>query len=181
MSKIDPKELAKGVADEREEHDMPLAKARKTARQHLTRVDPHYYSKVEKALGEAVVSPDMIERVRDIAERFLDMLDEGEIESIWLIGSRGGQVNPAYPERKGKPHAKSDWDFLVVGEDFDAVEAERIRLLESGARIYGMSLDADTRTRNKSLDIIFSSRKPKVGVQVWPDEDNLVERLIGAK
>jgi hypothetical protein len=49
---LDPKELAKGTKDEEHEHDMPPKKARKTAKQHLTRVDPHYYSKVEKCLGE---------------------------------------------------------------------------------------------------------------------------------
>lgn len=48
---IDPKELAKGAKDEREEHDMSLKKSEKTARQHLTRVDPKYYTKVEKCLG----------------------------------------------------------------------------------------------------------------------------------
>lgn len=47
---IDPKELAKGTRDEEKEHDMSPAKARKTARQHLTRVDPKYYTKTEKCL-----------------------------------------------------------------------------------------------------------------------------------
>lgn len=47
---VDPKELAIGTKDERKEHDMSPAKARKTALQHLTRVDPKYYTKTEKAL-----------------------------------------------------------------------------------------------------------------------------------
>ena len=51
--KIDPEELRKGAKDEEEEHDMPPKLARKTARQHLTRVDPHYYTKTEKCLGES--------------------------------------------------------------------------------------------------------------------------------
>lgn len=49
---IDPAELRKGTKDEEEEHDMPPKLARKTARQHLTRVDPHYYTKTAKCLGE---------------------------------------------------------------------------------------------------------------------------------
>ena len=47
---IDPKELSKGTRDEEEEHDMRPAKAKKTALQHLTLVDPHYYTKTEKCL-----------------------------------------------------------------------------------------------------------------------------------
>ena len=49
-TKIDPAELAKGTKDEEEEHDMAPPKARKTALQHLRRVDPHYYTKTEKCL-----------------------------------------------------------------------------------------------------------------------------------
>jgi hypothetical protein len=46
----DPKELKKGVKDEMKEHDMSKAKATKTAKQHLSRVDEHYYTKTEKAM-----------------------------------------------------------------------------------------------------------------------------------
>lgn len=49
---IDPAELRKGTKDEEKEHDMSPAKARKTAKQHLTRVDAKYYTKTEKCLGE---------------------------------------------------------------------------------------------------------------------------------
>lgn len=49
---VDPTELLKGTRDEEKEHDMPPAKAKKTARQHLTRVDPKYYTKTERCLGE---------------------------------------------------------------------------------------------------------------------------------
>lgn len=48
--KVDPKELHKGIADEEEEHEMPYKKAKKTAMQHLTKVDPKYYTKTEKCL-----------------------------------------------------------------------------------------------------------------------------------
>lgn len=110
----------------------------------------------------------MTKRVIGIADRFLERLGEGEIESVWLIGSRGGQVNPAYPERNGKPHEGSDWDFLVVGDGFDAVEEEKISLLEQGVRLYGLSLDVPTERRSQHLDITFSSQPPEAGIKVWP-------------
>lgn len=51
-SDVDPNELKKGSKDEQEEHDMPPRKAKKTALQHLLRVDPKYYTKVDKCLEE---------------------------------------------------------------------------------------------------------------------------------
>jgi hypothetical protein len=50
LGECDPKELEKGTKDEEEEHDMSPKMARKTALQHLTRVDPKYYTKTEKVL-----------------------------------------------------------------------------------------------------------------------------------
>jgi hypothetical protein len=49
-NKLDPAELLKGTKDEEKEHDMSPAKARKTASQHLRRVDPRYYTKTERCL-----------------------------------------------------------------------------------------------------------------------------------
>jgi hypothetical protein len=95
-------------------------------------------------------------------------IGEGNIESIWLVGSRGGVVNEAYPEGKhgsapGMPHAGSDWDWLVVGEDFGRLDVELNELREQGRRgpIY------DRRSGN---DIIFSSTPPTSGLLAWPVE-----------
>jgi hypothetical protein len=52
-TEIDPEELRKGTKDEEKEHDMTPKKAKKTALQHLHRVDPKYYTKTEKCLGES--------------------------------------------------------------------------------------------------------------------------------
>lgn len=97
-----------------------------------------------------------------MAERFLDDIGEGRIDEIWLIGSRAGVSNDAYPERTGV-RDDSDWDYLVVGEDFDAVEDEKIARLEDGERIYGLALDVEVSKRSKHKDIIFSSSAPISG------------------
>lgn len=55
----------------------------------------------------------------------------------------------------GSDKEDSDWDFLIVGEDFDKVEDERI---EQEWRI-----DAKTEDRPGDVDIIFSSSPPKQG------------------
>ena len=56
-AKLDPKELAKGIADEQEEHNMSKAEAAETAKQHLRKVSKTYYSTVEKCLGEQAAHP----------------------------------------------------------------------------------------------------------------------------
>lgn len=59
-TQIDPAELAKGTKDEKEEHDMPPKLARKTALQHLLRVDPRYYTKTEKCLSSTPQKADIM-------------------------------------------------------------------------------------------------------------------------
>lgn len=98
-----------------------------------------------------------VRQVYDIADNFLDLLGEGHIEQIYLIGSR----------YTGKASDDSDWDFLVVGEGFDEVESEKLRQLEAGQRIFGMRLDTAIKDRNRSNDIIFSSTPPKEGKLVY--------------
>ena len=75
----------------------------------------------------------------DRANRFLSLLGEGYIEAIYLVGSRAS----------GKERPDSDWDFLIVGEDFDVVERERIE------RNYWLGVKPGT------VDIIFSSSPPE--------------------
>ena len=102
-----------------------------------------------------------VERVVEIAERFLDDLDAAPIESVWLVGSRAEETS----------HTGSDWDWLVVGEDFDSVEAERISRLEAGERLFGLSLDVDVARRGDFNDIIFSSNPPppsQKALKVYP-------------
>lgn len=45
---VDPTELAMGIKDEKEEHGRSDEEAEKVARDHLTKVDPKYYSKIKK-------------------------------------------------------------------------------------------------------------------------------------
>jgi hypothetical protein len=47
---VDKKELAAGESEEAEEHGMTSAEAHKTALQHLTKKNPHYYS-IAKSVG----------------------------------------------------------------------------------------------------------------------------------
>ena len=91
------------------------------------------------------------QRVLSIANAFLDELDEGHIEAIYLIGSRAS----------GEEREDSDWDYLVVGDGFDRIEDEKIARAEEGNPFPGLDIDVATGERHKSLDIIFSSVPPK--------------------
>jgi len=91
------------------------------------------------------------QRVLNTADAFLDELGEGHIEAIYLIGSRAS----------GEEREDSDWDYLVVGDGFDAVEEERIARAEEGNPFPGLDIDVSVDKRSKHLDIIFSSVPPK--------------------
>ena len=108
--------------------------------------------------------------VVECAENFLDEIGEGKIESVWLIGSRGGQVNPAYPERTGiRPD--SDWDYLVVGDNFDEADAELRERLEGGETFFGLTLDVPISRRATHKDIIFASTPPDCGIIVYQNPE----------
>ena len=83
------------------------------------------------------------QKALDLAESFLNHIDFGVINSVYLIGSRAA----------GTASKNSDWDFLIVGEDFDDVEVERIA--------QEWRIDTDYETRGQAIDIIFSSKPPK--------------------
>jgi len=92
------------------------------------------------------------QRVLGTANAFLDELGEGHIEAIYLIGSRAS----------GEEKESSDWDYLVVGDGFDAVEEERIARAEEGNPFPGLDIDVSVDERNEHLDVIFSSEHPRV-------------------
>lgn len=46
---VDQNELKQGIADEKEEHGLTDEEAEKVARDHLTKVDAKYYSKLKAA------------------------------------------------------------------------------------------------------------------------------------
>ncbi len=91
------------------------------------------------------------QRVLNTADAFLDELGEGHIEAIYLIGSRAS----------GEEREDSDWDYLVVGDGFDAVEEERIARAEEGNPFPDLDIDVSVDKRSKHLDIIFSSDPPR--------------------
>ena len=109
--------------------------------------------------------------VVECAERFLDEIGEGQVDAVWLIGSRGGQVNPIYPERGGV-RPDSDWDYLVVGENFDEVDAELRERLEAGEMFDGLTLDVPISRRSTHKDIIFSSKAADCGILVYQNPAN---------
>lgn len=45
---VDPEELKMGIADEKEEHGLSDEEAEKVARDHLTKVNPKYYTKLKE-------------------------------------------------------------------------------------------------------------------------------------
>ena len=92
-----------------------------------------------------------------IADSYLDRIGAGQIESVWLTGSRAS----------GEEGPDSDWDFLIVGYGFDDVEAEKLDTLECGGRIYGIALDAPTHLRHDFKDIIFCDNEPSEGIKLW--------------
>jgi len=91
------------------------------------------------------------QRVLGTANAFLEELGEGHIEAIYLIGSRAS----------GEEKESSDWDYLVVGDGFDAAEEERIARAEEGNPFPGLDIDVSVDKRSKHLDIIFSSEHPR--------------------
>jgi hypothetical protein len=116
------------------------------------------------------------------AERFLYWLDEqgfdsAPIDAIYFYGSR------AY----GKQGPDSDWDFLVVGQDFSDVESERLRLAEEGNMprqfVNSFGIDTPAATRGSHSDIVFDeiiSTNPlrfkiqqnvPIAIKLWPSED----------
>lgn len=99
------------------------------------------------------------------ADSYLDRIDAPEIDSVWLIGSRAS----------GNEGPDSDWDFLIVGPDFDDVEAEKLDTLECGGRIYGMHLDVARHLRNTYNDIIFSSHEPLEGIKLWDRHQGYID------
>lgn len=113
------------------------------------------------------------ETVWRIVDDYLENeLGEGTISSIWLIGSRAGQINMSKPSR-GVPTETSDWDWLVVGEDFDAIEAELCRQYDEGENtnhpIFKRFEGHDLRRRGNANDIVLSSTAPQgYGIKVWP-------------
>lgn len=89
-----------------------------------------------------------------LVEEMLDILDLSEPYDIYLIGSQA----------EGTATEKSDWDFLVVGEDFDEVEDERGELFDSGElpKRLGLEQYHDPKIgKGGQVDIIFSSNIPK--------------------
>jgi len=92
-----------------------------------------------------------------IADSYLDRIGAGQIESVWLTGSRAS----------GEEGPNSDWDFLIVGYGFDDVEAEKLDTLECGGRIYGIELDSPPHLRHDFKDIVFCSNEPSEGVKLW--------------
>lgn len=110
---------------------------------------PDWY---QRATVTAAVLPGAVphrENVLRAAETFLDFLGEGEIETIWLVGSRAN----------GQARTDSDWDFLIVGDGFNAVEAERIHLAEAGQLPLGCRL-LDVSVSPNGPDVIFDSVSP---------------------
>ena len=62
----DPKELAMGTEDEHEEHGLTKKNAIKVAKDHLRKVDKHYYSKLAKVgLEEMKMDPKIKQKIND--------------------------------------------------------------------------------------------------------------------
>lgn len=105
------------------------------------------------------------------AEDFLELLGEGEIESIWLIGSRA----------EGTAKRDSDWDFLIVGEDFNDVEEALLDMIEGDEYTCGINLDSTEENRHLSEDIIFSSDPPskeQASIKLWDCEGGFLQASL---
>jgi len=104
--------------------------------------------------------------VLSTANAFLDELDYGHIDAIYLIGSQAS----------GKVGENSDWDYLVVGDGFDEVEDERTARADEGNPFPGLDIDVAVDKRSEHIDIIFSSTPPpaeQASKKVYPiDEGN---------
>jgi len=116
------------------------------------------------------------DKVYRIVDSYLDLIGEGEIESIWLIGSRAGQHSDT-KNHGGVPNENSDWDWLVVGDGFDEIEEELVRQYEDGENpnhpIFKKFEGHDLSTRGNANDITLSSTEPVgFGIKIWPEESS---------
>ena len=99
------------------------------------------------------------EAVLAVADTFLDYLDEGWVDQIWLVGSRA-------PGSLKAPRNDSDWDFILVGSGFDEVEKERIRMSEEDILPFGCEW-LSIGVRPGKPDIIFAGQAPTAGVKIY--------------
>jgi hypothetical protein len=90
----------------------------------------------------------------EAVDRFLDYIGEGNVDEIYLYGS--------IPQ--GRATEKSDIDLMFVGEDFDDMEDERIRMGEEGELPPGcrlLDVGVDKHAKAYSPDVLFSSKSPQ--------------------
>jgi predicted nucleotidyltransferase len=110
-----------------------------------------------------------VRKVHDDVDNFLSYLGAGNIEQIWLIGSRA----------EGKARPDSDWDFLVVGPGLGSAEEERVRLWEEDDVVFpGLKMDVSTARRGTNRDVILSDDGPHPGqaaVLLWKEGGPLPE------
>ena len=110
------------------------------------------------------VSETQVQYVLSTANAFLDELDYGHIDAIYLIGSQAS----------GKARENSDWDYLVVGDGFNEVEDERIARADIGNPFSGLDIDVAVDKRSEHIDIIFSSTPPpseQASKKVYPIDE----------
>ena len=122
------------------------------------------------------------DKVYRIVDSYLDSIGEGEIESIWLIGSRAGQHSDT-KNHGGVPNENSDWDWLVVGDGFDEIEEELVRQYEDEENpnhpIFKKFEGHGLSTRGSANDIVLSSKEPVgFGIKVWPEESSESETPV---
>lgn len=126
------------------------------------RRNPASEADIKKALAS-------VERVYNNVDNFLGYIGEGNIEQIWLIGSRA----------EGKAGPQSDWDFLVVGPGLGSAEEERIRLWEEEDIDFpGLGLDVSLSVRSTNRDVILSDEGPspdQVAILLWKEGDPFPE------
>ena len=112
------------------------------------------------------VSETQVQYVLNTANAFLDELDFGHIDAIYLIGSQAS----------GKARENSDWDYLVVGDGFNEVEDERIARADIGNPFSGLDIDVAADKRSEHIDIIFSSTPPsreQAAEKVYPIDEGV--------
>ena len=112
------------------------------------------------------VSETQVQYVLNTANAFLDELDSGHIDAIYLIGSQAS----------GKARENSDWDYLVVGDGFDEVEDERTARADIGNPFSGLDIDVAVDKRSEHIDIIFSSTPPspeQASKKVYPIDEGV--------
>ena len=144
---IDPDELEQGTADEKDEHGMPLDKAKQTATQHLDQPNQgHYYSGMDKAKNAGMLK----EKIPFLGGNISPTAKSPQVLAISVRGSPLGGL----PTHNAAPTSLTPSDTAVApeGAGVDAKSPAALGGLELVSRQTPNSTVVDNTPQNDTIN-----------------------------